>query len=115
MISADFREELQCLLPLIPELKEIINSHASPTRVSNLDVSDRLVENGAEQMKYASRLLIRALNTVFNPIVLVLDDLQWADTSSLEVIDYLLKDRQNPNQFMIIGRYRSEEVLVLDK
>ncbi|KAL3927739.1 MAG: hypothetical protein SGBAC_012957, partial [Bacillariaceae sp.] len=51
------------------------------------------------------------LNGAFSPIVLVLDDLQWADVSSLQVIDYLVSDMQNTNQLMIIGCYRAEELL----
>jgi histidine kinase len=43
-------------------------------------------------------------------MIMVLDDLQWADVSSLEVIDFLISDMQNPNPLMIIGSYRSSEV-----
>lgn len=39
----------------------------------------------------------------------VLDDLQWADVASLEVLDVLITDRENPN-LMIVGLYRSNEV-----
>eukprot|EP00980_Cylindrotheca_fusiformis_P008825 scaffold1886_cov97-Cylindrotheca_fusiformis.AAC.2 len=53
---------------------------------------------------------MKALNAEFSPIVLVLDDLQWADESSLEVMDFLISDLQNPNALMIVGCYRSNEV-----
>jgi len=112
MISCDFREEMQALLPLIPDLKEIVNSHASQIRAPmKIHKVIRPVQNGTEQLKHAFRLLVRALNAAFTPIVLVLDDLQWADLSSLHVIDYLVSDKQNANRLMIIGCYRSEAVL----
>jgi predicted ATPase len=44
------------------------------------------------------------------PVVLVLDDLQWADSSSLDVITTLATDRSNSYSLMIIGCYRSDEV-----
>ena len=40
----------------------------------------------------------------------MLDDLQWADISSLDIVDYLISDVQNPHPLMIIGCYRSNEV-----
>jgi len=42
--------------------------------------------------------------------VIVLDDLQWADPASLDVLEYLISDVQNPYPLMIIGCYRSNEV-----
>jgi len=42
--------------------------------------------------------------------VIVLDDLQWADAASLDVLEYLISDVQNPYPLMIIGCYRSNEV-----
>ena len=50
------------------------------------------------------------LNSFISPLVLVLDDLQWADFPSLEVVDYLISDSENPNPLMIIGCFRSNEV-----
>ncbi|MBI2570456.1 MAG: tetratricopeptide repeat protein [Candidatus Schekmanbacteria bacterium] len=44
------------------------------------------------------------------PLLLVLDDLQWADSLSLEVLGYLLNaNRIAPLSLLILGTYRSEE------
>eukprot|EP00980_Cylindrotheca_fusiformis_P030406 scaffold24776_cov230-Cylindrotheca_fusiformis.AAC.1 len=94
------------LASFIPELQDILPSFS-------------VVSSGGEQydfevvqkrVKYAFRVLMRALNAEFSSIVLVLDDLQWADESSLEVMDFLISDLQNPNALMIVGCYRSNEV-----
>jgi histidine kinase len=41
------------------------------------------------------------------PLVLFLDDLQWADMASLELLKYLSR---NPKYFLIVGAYRDNEV-----
>eukprot|EP00980_Cylindrotheca_fusiformis_P012102 scaffold2923_cov121-Cylindrotheca_fusiformis.AAC.12 len=93
---------------LIPELQAILplsrrNSDSSDSERCDFDVVQKRV-------KHAFRVFMRALNDEFSPIVLALDDLQWADLSSLEVIDFLISDLQNPSALMIVGCYRSNEV-----
>ncbi|MBE9047584.1 serine/threonine-protein kinase PknK [Pleurocapsales cyanobacterium LEGE 10410] len=44
-----------------------------------------------------------------HPLVLLLDDLQWADPASLRLIDYLL-DSFDGECLLIIGSYRSKEI-----
>ena len=43
-----------------------------------------------------------------SPVILVLDDLQWADVPSMDLMDDLLSDREA--KLMMIGIYRSNEV-----
>src|SRR5690606_3141729 len=42
------------------------------------------------------------------PLVLVLDDLQWADHASLELLEWLLAE--GGSGFLLVGSFRSEEV-----
>lgn len=49
-------------------------------------------------------LLSRASRT--GPLLLVLDDLQWADSSSLELVEYLLRETAKPLPLMILGGAR---------
>jgi predicted ATPase len=74
-------------------------------------IADNDIEHGHERFKNAFHTLTRVLCSQFPPMIfMVLDDLQWADvSSSLEVIDFLISDIQNPNPLMIIGSYRSSE------
>lgn len=111
MISNELQDEVHTLLPLIPELKGILDTHSTPRRQAARNHGKGGLEYGQDRWKYAFRLLSRALNAAYSPLVLVLDDLQWSDVSSLQVIDYLISDLQNPNKLMIIGCYRSEEVM----
>jgi predicted ATPase/DNA-binding winged helix-turn-helix (wHTH) protein len=45
------------------------------------------------------------------PLVLLLEDLQWSDYSTLDLISYLARQRQ-PAQLMLIGTYRNVELMV---
>eukprot|EP00980_Cylindrotheca_fusiformis_P025743 scaffold14558_cov137-Cylindrotheca_fusiformis.AAC.8 len=107
-LSAALGPASNILSYFIPELQDILpsmrrNSRNSDGEQCDFDVLQKRVKN-------AFRVLMRALNAEFSPIVLVLDDLQWADLPSLEVMDFLISDVQNPNALIIVGCYRSNEV-----
>src|SRR5262245_3495336 len=45
------------------------------------------------------------------PLVLILEDLQWSDHSTLDLISYLARQRQAA-RLMLIGTYRTVELIV---
>ncbi|HEV8371236.1 MAG TPA: AAA family ATPase [Pyrinomonadaceae bacterium] len=49
--------------------------------------------------------------TVDQPLVLILEDLHWSDYSTLDLISYLARQRQNAH-LMLIGTYRTVELIV---
>jgi histidine kinase len=53
---------------------------------------------------------IQCLSSKEHPLVLFLDDLQWADTPSLNLLELLLTDNQTTH-LLVIGVYRDNEVL----
>ena len=53
--------------------------------------------------------LFRIMASVLSPLVLVIDDLQWADTASVELLESILSNREIEN-VMVIGIFRSNEV-----
>ena len=55
------------------------------------------------------RNFIRALAKKEHPLALFLDDLQWADQASLELLHYLCEDTEN-HYLLFIGAYRDNEV-----
>jgi predicted ATPase len=60
------------------------------------------------QFKFAFRRFLRVV-TSFVPVLLVLDDVQWADNASMELLEALMSDRENSN-LMVIACYRDDEV-----
>jgi len=53
--------------------------------------------------------VIQAFARPDNPLCLFMDDLQWSDTASLELLRHVLTDRDTSN-FLFVGSYRSGEV-----
>ena len=83
------------------------SNHENPTE------STPKVEIDASQAKsllqFAMRNFLRVMAGRLGPIVMLLDDLQWADQSSLDMIKAIVSDIAIPN-ILIIGCYRSDEV-----
>jgi PAS domain S-box-containing protein len=106
---ANWRDALQeALAPnarlmtdLIPELKLIIGE---PPPVPTLD---------PQQAQNRFRLVLRRFITVFaqqsHPLALFLDDLQWLDTATLDLLEDLLTSA-DVRYLMLVGAYRSNEV-----
>jgi predicted ATPase len=60
-------------------------------------------------LQFAVRTFLRIFASTLGPVVVVVDDLQWADNASLDVLKAVAKDRSIDN-LMIIGCYRSDFV-----
>ena len=74
-------------------------------------------ENSIARMKLAFQTLLRVIVNHANPkkdsttVILHLDDLQWGDSATLEVIQFLLENSDGlTSSVMIIGCYRDNEV-----
>lgn len=91
----------EVIVNVIPNLQTIIGKQPpllglSPTELEN-------------QFFYVFQNFIRAISTQEHPLVIFLDDLQWADVSSLKMIESLLTSPDCHYLYMI-GAYRSNEV-----
>src|SRR5262249_59037481 len=49
--------------------------------------------------------------TAQTPLLLVLEDLHWSDTATLDLLAYLAR-RQEPARLLLLGTYRPVEVIV---
>ena len=105
LITDEFGDEVEEMIHLIPELEDI----ALQYKTSNWS-ADTNIDHGPQRWKYAFRTLTRVLSKLLMPLVIVLDDIQWADSSSLDMLQHLVSDLQNPHPLMILGCYRSNEV-----
>jgi len=86
------------LVNLIPNLSQIIQIPASTSlNVGGLE-AQRILQ-------YVFRLFVRAVATPSQPLVLFIDDLQWADPMSLDVIDSLVTDAEIKS-FLFLGSHR---------
>ncbi|BAZ42391.1 two-component hybrid sensor and regulator [Calothrix sp. NIES-4101] len=100
-ILAAVGENGQVLIEVIPELEQIIGEQPAVPELSGSAAQNRF------------NLLLQKFIAVFttqeHPLVMFLDDLQWADSASLSLLKLLLTDAQQ-NHLLVIGAYRDNEV-----
>ncbi|KAL0488332.1 hybrid signal transduction histidine kinase [Acrasis kona] len=91
------------IMEVIPELSKIIDR--DNVEVANVFGS---IDN-KQHFTVAFTNLIKLFSTEQSPLVIFLDDLQWCDTASLNLIQSILLD-PNAKYLMLIGSYRSDEM-----
>ena len=91
----------QVLIEVIPELECIIGAQPPAPELSGTAAQNRF------------NLLFQKFIAVFtqqaHPLTLFLDDLQWADSASLNLIQVLVGERQT-GYLLLLGAYRDNEV-----
>ncbi|WP_375443037.1 AAA family ATPase [uncultured Nostoc sp.] len=92
-------ENGQVIIEVIPELEKIIGKQPPAPELSGIAAQNRF------------NLLFQKFTQVFtnkeHPLVIFLDDLQWADSASLKLIELLIADTAH---LLIVGAYRDNEV-----
>ncbi|KAL3903787.1 MAG: hypothetical protein SGILL_010315 [Bacillariaceae sp.] len=63
-----------------------------------------------QRLEAALKVFFKFVSQEFAPVVILLDDLQWADQASLEMIESLVVNDLQNTELMIIGCVRSEDV-----
>jgi predicted ATPase/signal transduction histidine kinase len=98
-ILAVVGEQGQVLIDVIPELERIIGSQPPAPALSNSAAQQRF--------NLLMQKFISLFTTAAHPLVLFLDDLQWADLASLGLLQLLLQDA---GYLLVLGAYRDNEV-----
>ncbi len=93
--------DAQIMIDVIPELKLIIGEQ-SPVVPLNVRQAELRFHR-----TFAS--FIQVFLKKEHPLVLFVDDLQWADAASLKLLEFFLIENQ-PSYLLIIGAYRDNEV-----
>ena len=91
----------QLMIELIPELELIIDKQPFVQALDPIQSKNRFHQ--------VFQNLLSVLATFNHPIVLFLDDWQWADSASLQLLEVLMKS-PDINNFLLIGAYRDMEV-----
>jgi predicted ATPase/signal transduction histidine kinase len=101
----------QVLIEVIPELAKIIGTQPPVAELSGTAAQQRF--------NWLFQKLIEVFTTPAHPLVMFLDDLQWADSASLQAIELLMGGN---GYLLLLGAYRDNEVtlahplmLMLDK
>ena len=94
-------ENGQIIIDVIPELELLIGKQPEVAEL----------EGSAAQNRFnlLFRKFIRVFATKAHPLVIFLDDLQWADSASLKLIQLLMTEADT-QYLLLIGAYRDNEV-----
>ncbi len=91
----------QIIIDVIPGIEKIIGKQPPVEQLGRTESQNRF------------NLFFQRFLSVFcqkeHPLVIFIDDLQWADLSSLNLIEQLISDPDN-QYFLVIGAYRDNEV-----
>jgi histidine kinase len=96
-------EEGKVLTDILPNLEYIIGPQPALPDVGGAEMQNRF--------NYVFRKFVNALCTAQHPLVLFIDDLQWADSASLNLLHVLMTDARR-GYLLCIGAYRDNEVSV---
>ncbi|MEH2067347.1 MAG: AAA family ATPase [Nostoc sp.] len=114
-ILQELGTQTQVIIDVIPELEQIIGKQPPVTELSGSAAQNRF--------NFLFQKFIQIFTTKEHPLVIFLDDLQWADTASLRLIQLLMCESSLSNiseeieqiseikrGLLLIGSYRDNEV-----
>lgn len=100
-ITSALGENGQVIVDFIPELKQVIGEQPPVEQLSGSAAQNRF------NLLFTN--LIQVFTTKEHPLVIFLDDLQWADSASLNLIQLLISEIES-GYLLLIGAYRDNEV-----
>ncbi|MBX9252796.1 AAA family ATPase [Desmonostoc muscorum CCALA 125] len=89
----------QVLIEVIPELERIIGTQPPATELSATAAQNRF--------NLVMQKFVQIFTSLEHPLVMFLDDLQWADSASLKLLQLLMS---GTGHLLILGAYRDNEV-----
>jgi predicted ATPase/signal transduction histidine kinase len=103
-ILATVGENGQVIIEVIPELEKIIGQQPPALELSGTAAQNRF--------NLLFQKFIQLFTTEEHPLVMFLDDLQWADSGSLKLMQLLMSESHG-KYLLLIGAYRDNEVSVV--
>ena len=109
LLTGEFveRKEIKKLCDLMPELDQLFN----PRSGQEGTVTQRTMCSKEElgQLKYLIRTFLRKISIHERPVILYLDDIQWVDALTLDLLRAILLDNELKH-FVFVASYRNNEV-----
>ena len=94
-------ENGQVIIDVIPELEHLIGKQPKVPELEGTAAKNRF--------NLLFQKFIRLFATKEHPLVIFLDDLQWADSASLKLMQLLMSET-NTRYVLLMGAYRDNEV-----
>jgi DNA-binding winged helix-turn-helix (wHTH) protein/predicted ATPase len=110
-----------CQPPAHEHVRPVLRQHAPtwllqlPAMLSAADREELRHQTAGATQERMLREMAGALErlTALQPLVLVLEDLHWSDSATLDLLAYLAR-RPQPARLLVIGTYRPVELIVRD-
>ena len=108
-ILEDWRQKIQdsvgnngqIIIDIIPDIELIIGAQPPLPPLGPAETQNRF--------RIVFQKFVRVFSSLDHPLVIFLDDLQWADAASLQLIQLILTDEET-RSLLLIGAYRNNEV-----
>ena len=100
-IISELGENAQVIIEVIPELERIMGQQPPVVELSGSAAQNRF--------NLLFQKFLQIFTTKEHPLVIFLDDLQWADSASLNLIKLLINEAEK-GYLLLIGAYRDNEV-----
>lgn len=91
----------QIIIDVIPEIELIIGSQPTMPTLGAIEAQNRF--------NLVFQRFIRVFCQPQHPVIIFLDDLQWADSASLKLMELMMTDEDSQYLFLI-GAYRDNEI-----
>src|SRR3981189_1100318 len=91
----------QLIVNLIPEVELVIGKQPP--------IPDLLLQDSQNRFQIVFRRFLCAFARPEHPLALFLDDLQWLDTATLQLLEHLVTEPE-AQYLLLVGAYRSNEV-----
>jgi len=92
-------------------VREVATARPVLARVTGRAADDRSGQDAQERLPLYEAVLeaLRAVTGQVGPLLLVLEDLHWADTSTRDLLRFLLA-RLSDDRLLVVGTYRSDDL-----
>jgi histidine kinase len=94
-------DQAQVLIELVPELELLIGPQPPVPKVDAAMAEQRL--------RALLTRFVQVFTAELRPLVIFLDDLQWADAASMKLLKHLAKNLES-RSLLVIGTYRNNEI-----
>ncbi|KAK1738571.1 putative AAA ATPase [Skeletonema marinoi] len=103
----EFGVDFSLLLRLLPNVSVLFPELISPAM--RVEVGEVM---NARSVCFTLLRFVRVVSSPRHPIMLFLDDMQWADSTALDVIHTILSDTMGSSCMFFVGTYRDNEVQI---
>ncbi|KAI2506493.1 histidine kinase [Fragilaria crotonensis] len=104
--------DLSSLLAFLPTFRDLLDNQNRSCRVAALSQAHNSISHKKDlltQIKFAVRAFLRIVTRHSScPLILCLQDLQWADDTSMDLLEFIAEDRDQ-TRFIIAVTYSAED------